>query len=75
MVDKIMNYNEATDIVKKEGWDEFLETLQKEHPKHDLYACSMSWYESDEYICKAKGTYGDLIIDWEHKQEKEMVQC
>lgn len=64
----LMNYDYAQSIVISKGWDAFLELLQNMYKEFNLYTCSKYWFEDDEYICKAKGTYGDLIINWEHKQ-------
>lgn len=65
MADKIMNYNKAAEYVKENGWDKFLELLKQENPRYNLYCVSTSWYEDNQYICKAWGKYGDLIIGWE----------
>jgi hypothetical protein len=63
-----MNYDYAQSIVLSEGWDVFLEILQKQYSSYDLYSVSKYWFEDDNYICKAKGIHGDVIIEWEHKQ-------
>lgn len=70
MTDKLMKHDEAVKNVDEKGWDGFLEDLQDEFKEHDLYAVSQSWYESDEYICKARGERGDVIIGWEEKQQE-----
>lgn len=61
---KNMNYHEAVEFVKNKGWDEFLNSLKKEFPQFKLYGCSTAWFEDRQYICKARGVYGDLIIRW-----------
>lgn len=65
IMDKLMNYNNAVNYIDKNGWDDFLELLQKEFPERKLYTVSISWYHDRQYICKAKDIYGDVIIDWE----------
>ena len=65
MIDKIMNYYEATKYVEDNGWDSFLELLQQEYPNYRLYSVSTSWHKDNQYICKAKGTLGDVIIGWD----------
>lgn len=59
-----MNYNKAVNCIKEKGWDTFLESLQHEYPDRELYCISKSWYHDEQYICKAKGVYGDIAIDW-----------
>lgn len=65
MFDKVMNYNKAVEYVINSGWDSFLELLQNEYPNYDLYSVSTSWLMDNQYICKAKGVFGDVIIGWE----------
>lgn len=66
-MDILMNYDYAASIVDSQGWDAFMELLQKMFKEFNLYTVSISWYEDDQYICKAKGAYGDVVIYWEHK--------
>jgi len=66
-MDILMNYDYAVNIVNSQGWDAFFKMLQEMFKDFKLYTVSMSWYESDEYICKAKGTKGDVVVYWEHK--------
>jgi hypothetical protein len=63
-----MNYDCAYNIVLSKGWNEFLEILKKRYVKYELYCCSTAWFTNDKYVCKVRGTYGDLIIKWEHKK-------
>jgi hypothetical protein len=65
----LMNYDYATMIVDSKGWDAFLEYLQNRFKAFNLYCVSTAWYGDDQYICKAKGTRGDVVISWEHKQK------
>lgn len=63
-MDVYMDYDETRAIVDSKGWDGFMEYLEEKYSDLDLYNVSMSWYESNEYICKAKGAEGDLVISW-----------
>jgi len=65
MIDKIINYNEAKEYVKENGWDSFLKLLQHEYSDCKLYTVSKSWYDNNQYICKARGILGDVVIGWE----------
>lgn len=62
--DEVMNFGEAKSIVDKEGWEGFLSYFQNKFPERRLYACSQSWYDDKKYICKIRGTRGDIIIGW-----------
>ena len=44
--------------------DNILKALQILYPKRKLYAISLGWRESKDYILKAKGTGGDIVIGW-----------
>lgn len=59
------NYKLFKDFLELVGWDKFMEYLQEKFPSLKLYCVSKSWKESSEYILKAKGTCGDLLINWE----------
>lgn len=59
-----MGWTECCRIVELAGRDAFLKKLQELFPELELYKFSLSWLESKEFICKAKGTSGDLIIQW-----------
>jgi hypothetical protein len=65
-----MNYDYAVSIVDSQGWDEFLQILQKRFKVFNLYCVSQDWYWDDQYICKARGTRGDVVVYWEHKCSK-----
>lgn len=41
-----------------------LKALQDMYPARKLYSISTGWRESKEYILKARGTGGDLIVGW-----------
>jgi hypothetical protein len=64
-----MNYDYAVSIVDSKGWEAFLKLLQYRFKGFNLYCVSTTWYEDDQYICKARGTRGDVVVYWEHKQK------
>ncbi|WP_077621275.1 hypothetical protein [Sediminibacillus massiliensis] len=63
--DGVMSYNAAKEFVKEEGMEGFLDLLRSEYPNRDLYGCSTYWERDSQYICKARGKYGDVVIGWE----------
>lgn len=62
--DEIMEFDEAKRLVDKYGWNGFLSYFKDKFPDRSLYACSQYWYEDRKYICKMRGTRGDIIIGW-----------
>lgn len=52
-------------MVKENGWDSFLEDFQKEYESYNLYSGSTYWVEDPYYLCKFRGTGGDVIDGWE----------
>jgi hypothetical protein len=64
-MDYILNYDMLKRIVKVCGWDDFLMFLQDMCPAFEIYSVSMDWFDNKDYICKAKGVYGDVVIGWE----------
>jgi hypothetical protein len=46
------------------GVERLLKALQTLFPTMDLYSISTGWLESREYIAKARGTAGDVIVLW-----------
>lgn len=64
-MDIILNHSEAKNKVREFGWDAFLKDFQDEYKEYDLYACSTYWENDHSYICKVRGSHGDLIIGWE----------
>lgn len=62
--DGMMQRGEAKAYVNKNGRNAFLNYLNDQYPNYDLGGFSTSWEESPEYICKARGKYGDVIIGW-----------
>lgn len=62
--DIIVSYTEAKRMVEHEGFSGWLDYLKKLYPEKCLYVISTSWFENRKFICKAKGSYGDLLIGW-----------
>lgn len=65
--DQILNHEGARQKVKDEGWDSFLNQFQQEYESYNLYSCSTYWFDANDpsYICKFRGTHGDIIVGWE----------
>jgi len=61
----ILNYETEKQIIERYDWELYLKVLQHRYPKNKLYAVSQDWYDDSRFICKARGTYGDIIIGWE----------
>lgn len=59
-MDIYMNYDDARKLEPKG----LLESLQKKYPDRDLYSISVYWMEAPEYIAKARGVYGDVVVSW-----------
>lgn len=64
MIDLVMNHDEAIMLVEEYGWDGFLNYFNDKYVNHNFYSCSTAWYDNSKYICKFKGSRGDLIIGW-----------
>lgn len=45
--------------------DNILKALQIMYPKRKLYSISLGWRESKNYILKAKGVNGDVVVGWQ----------
>lgn len=52
-------------LVDVYGWSGFLQILNEFYSGFNFYTVSKAWYDDKNYICKAKGQHGDLIINWE----------
>lgn len=63
--DGVYGYDETKSFVEEQGWDSFLTKLKDEFPNRKLYSVSQSWYDDSQYLCKAKGAKGDVIIGWQ----------
>lgn len=62
--DVYMNHAQAVALVKQNGMEKFMALMQAEYPSHKLYSCSLAWQDSSKYICKMRGSQGDIIIAW-----------
>ncbi|WP_209121485.1 hypothetical protein [Alkalihalobacillus sp. BA299] len=62
--DACADREEVKGYVNENGWDQFLSKLNEEFPNRNLYSVSTPWIDDNSYICKARGTKGDLIIGW-----------
>lgn len=60
MYDLILDYEELLLMTD----DNILKALQTLYPKRKLYSISLGWRQSKDYILKAKGTGGDVVIGW-----------
>ena len=61
MYDLKLDYEELS-LMSNEN---ILETLQVMYPERKLYSISLSWRESKNYILKAKGVNGDVVVGWQ----------
>lgn len=55
-----MDYEKTKEL----GIKKLLEFLNALVPHFEIYSISISWLESKEYIAKARGNHGDVIINW-----------
>ncbi len=55
-----LNYSQAKTLSD----DQILKTLKGLYPHLSLYSVSTGWRESKEYILKARGSDGDMIVSW-----------
>ena len=69
MFDFIMNHKKAKEIVKEKGFDGFMGYFEEEY-NYNFYSCSTYWEDDSKYICKLKGSKGDLIVGWEGIHDK-----
>lgn len=65
MLDFIMEHEKAKKMVDEKGWDNFLEVFQEQYSGHNLYCVSTHWHEDSKYICKFRGTGGDIVMGWD----------
>lgn len=63
-MDLFMDYTSAKTLVKVLGVEGFVKHLEKEYGYH-FFSCSTAWLDDSKYICKLKGSHGDLVIGWE----------
>lgn len=62
--DVYMSHADAVRFVQTNGMAKFVALMQAEYPHYKLYSCSLDWRNTDQYICKLRGTSGDIIIGW-----------
>lgn len=72
-MDFVMSYEVAKALYNRLGSNGFLRILQLRFPNLGLYTFSSSWIEDRHYICKAKGTTGDLVVSWFDMQQIEQA--
>lgn len=60
MFDIKMNYEDAIEL----GFDGMLNLLKEAYPKYQLYCISTDWFYNRQFIAKAKGINGDVIVGW-----------
>lgn len=65
--DASADYNELKETANNEGHDLIMSVLNDTFPERNLYSFSTGWELSDEYILKARGTNGDVIVGWSHR--------
>jgi len=41
-----------------------LNALDILYPERDLYSLSLDWRKDPQYIMKARGVYGDVLVGW-----------
>jgi hypothetical protein len=46
---------------------EIMDRLNLLAPDFELYSLSLGWRESSNYILKARGVYGDIVVYWEEE--------
>lgn len=59
-----IDYKATKKIVDKLGIEALLNFAMISYPELELYSISEDWLDSEQYICKCRGIYGDLIIEW-----------
>jgi hypothetical protein len=63
--DLVMDWHEASELVKEAGFDGWLKFVAAKFPHYKLYATSTDWYSvGPRYIAKLRGTAGDVIVGW-----------
>lgn len=65
MLDLIMDWEQAAQIVKDFGWNGWMGYMTAKFPSHDFFQASQDWFRlGPEYIAKLKGASGDVLIGW-----------
>jgi hypothetical protein len=62
-LDKYMDWKEATKKVDEVGIEGFMNDLEEEY-EYNFFSISTHWVDNPRYICKAKGSDGDVVIGW-----------
>jgi hypothetical protein len=63
------SYELAKVLVEEKGIVRWLLFLKSKYPEADLYSVSTEWLKDSNFICKAKGTKGHLLIHWKKREE------
>lgn len=58
-----LNYEETQKLTN----EQVLKLLKDKYPVYELYNISLGWRENRKYILKAKGVYGDVIVNWSER--------
>lgn len=66
MYDKVMLHHEAVLL----GREKLLQVLKEEFPERGLYHLSQDWVKSMDFIAKARGTDGDVVIGWYERGDR-----
>jgi len=68
LFDMLMSHSHAKSLDNKAMFD----TLDSIYPERELYSMSLDWRKDKQYILKAKGAKGDVLVGWkEVKYSKE----
>ena len=62
--DGVFSHSDTKEIVDIYGWDTLLDKLNGDFPGRSLYSVSTDWHNDSQYLCKARGSKGDVIIGW-----------
>ena len=67
-----MSHSTAKSLDNKAMFD----TLDSIYPERELYSMSLDWRKDKQYILKARGVKGDVIVGWEEvKYSKEWCEA
>ncbi len=68
-MEELASYHGFRAFALKLGPKGFFEWLCKQYPELGLYCVSRDWLFSNDYVMKAKGRYGDLVIAWDNQRQ------
>jgi len=72
LFDMLMAHSHAKSLDNKAMFD----TLDSIYPERELYSMSLDWRKDKQYILKAKGVKGDVLVGWkEVKYSKEWKEA